>query len=162
MVNDQMVNEFLSLPDGTIVKYCHTPEPLYASEDGEHIYLINPSSNLFREVPQRFKSYKPDKPDYRRKQKYKHVRYWFNGKRFNYSVHRLVACAWHGPHSFPDFECHHLNGITADNRASNLIWLTHQDHLRFDAALRRGLILSVGNEHDDKSIEYEMNHHRES
>ena len=72
--------------------------------------------------------------------------------------HLLVAIAWIGPRRF-NHECHHLNGNHTDNRASNLIWLTHTEHLRFDAALKKGVVL----EHHDPAeiMEEDMTHHRE-
>jgi len=50
-------------------------------------------------------------------------------------------------------ECHHLNGNISDNRASNLIWLSHEAHRRFDAALRQGLVLE--RQDPDARMEYE-------
>ena len=137
-----MVNEFLSLPDGTVVKYCHTPEPLYATEDGEHIYFILPDIGVCRELPQQLLAPSKNSVNYGRKQTYKKVQVGAGVHHHTYLVHLLVASAWHGPHHYPDFECHHLNGITTDNRAANLIWLTPPEHRRFDAALKKGLILT--------------------
>ena len=72
--------------------------------------------------------------------------------------HLLVAIAWVGPRRF-NHECHHLNGDHTDNRASNLIWLSHEAHLRFDAALKKGLILE--RQDPGERMEYEMTHHME-
>ena len=127
MLQPQMI-----LPDGTVVKYCHTPDPLYASEDGEHIYFIIPLLGVLREIPQFTIKPAPTNINYRRKQQYKIV----TVSKKSYLVHLLVAAAWHEPHHYPDFECHHLNGITADNRASNLIWLSHKEHLIYDKQLK--------------------------
>ena len=48
-----------------------------------------------------------------------------------------VALAWIGEQQTDEegrpFQCHHLNGITSDNRASNLIWLSRADHRLYDA-----------------------------
>ena len=48
-----------------------------------------------------------------------------------------VALAWIGEQQTDEegrpFQCHHLNGITFDNRASNLIWLSRADHRLYDA-----------------------------
>lgn len=134
-----MYNPIVTLPDGTIVNYCHTPEPLYASEDGEHIYFILPLIGVCRELPQRFLKPALRSVNYGRKQTYKVV----TAPKNTYLVHLLVASAWHGPNHYPDFECHHLNGITFDNRAANLIWLSPAEHRRFDAALKQGRILST-------------------
>ena len=72
--------------------------------------------------------------------------------------HLLVAIAWIGPRRF-NHECHHLNGDNTDNRASNLIWLSHEAHRRFDAALRQGLVLE--RQDPDARMEYDMTHHME-
>lgn len=53
----------------------------------------------------------------------------------NPTCHILVAVAWIGPRRDKQ-ECHHLNGNLTDNRADNLIWLSHEEHRRYDAALR--------------------------
>ena len=51
-----------------------------------------------------------------------------------------VALAWIGEQQTDEdgrpFQCHHLNGVTFDNRASNLIWLSRADHRRYDAIQR--------------------------
>ena len=72
--------------------------------------------------------------------------------------HLLVAFAWVGPRRF-NHECHHLNGDHTDNRASNLIWLSPEAHRRFDAALKKGLILE--RQDPGERMEYEMTHHME-
>ena len=75
----------------------------------------------------------------------------------NILVHHAVALAFIGPRPVEwlpptpkipyrhlhAFDCHHLNGITTDNRPSNLIWLSQAAHRRFDAALAQGLILTL-------------------
>ena len=77
--------------------------------------------------------------------------------------HLLVAIAWVGPRRVDrlgrKYECHHLNGDNTDSRASNLIWLSKAEHLRFDAALRQGLVLE--RQDPDARMEYEMTHHME-
>lgn len=72
--------------------------------------------------------------------------------------HLLVAIAWIGPRRC-NHECHHLNGDHTDNRASNLIWLSKAEHLRFDAALRQGLVLE--RQDPDARMEWEITHHME-
>jgi len=72
--------------------------------------------------------------------------------------HLLVAIAWVGPRRC-NHECHHLNGDHTDNRASNLIWLSHSEHRRFDAALKQGLILTRVDPAD--IMEHDMSHHME-
>lgn len=50
----------------------------------------------------------------------------WRGKR-DYSVHGLVASAFHGPCP-PGLECSHLNGDATDNRPPNLRWETHVEN----------------------------------
>lgn len=54
------------------------------------------------------------------------------------NCHILIALTWIGPRP-EGYECHHRNGDMYDNRASNLIWLSRDDHRRYDAALRAAL-----------------------
>ena len=88
--------------------------------------------------------------------------------------HLLVAFTWIGPGTSSritggvasaekgiKMECHHLNGNICDNRASNLIWLSHEAHLRFDAALRHGLVLTRDTRSTDEIMLAEMTHHME-
>lgn len=50
-----------------------------------------------------------------------------NNRGRSYSVHRLVAEAFHGP--CPEgMECCHLNGDPADNRAANLTYATRKEN----------------------------------
>lgn len=83
----------------------------------------------------------------------------------NPHCHILVAIAWICPRRVDrlghKYECHHLNGDHTDNRASNLIWLSHEAHRRFDAALRQGLILERDLRSTDEIMQYEMTHHME-
>lgn len=48
-----------------------------------------------------------------------------NGKR--YFVHRLVALAY-VPNMYNKSQVHHKNGITNDNRAENLLWVSMQEN----------------------------------
>ena len=169
-----MYNPIVNLPDGTPAKYCHTPEPLYASEDGEHIYFILPAIGVFRELPQRLIKPAPRSVNYGRKQTYKVV----TAPKNTYLVHLLVAAAWHGPHHYPDFECHHLNGVTLDNRVENIIWLSRKEHRLFDTVQRalrmagrdltkmsRTEIISITRKYrlvdPVRQMEYELTHHME-
>jgi hypothetical protein len=48
-----------------------------------------------------------------------------------YNVHVLVATAFHGvalEDEFGKFHAHHINGNRADNRASNLVWMSSREH----------------------------------
>ena len=47
-----------------------------------------------------------------------------------------VNSAWNEPQPVDEngkkYQCHHLNGITTDNRFTNLIWLSQSEHRLFD------------------------------
>ena len=77
--------------------------------------------------------------------------------------HVLVCATFHGPRPVDKngrvFECHHLNGNPIDNRAENLIFLSHEDHRRFDAALKRGLILT--HQSPEAAMLHDLTHHME-
>ncbi len=58
-----------------------------------------------------------------------------DGKSISKTVHRLVCAAFHGA---PDGrQADHLNGVKADNRSSNLEWVTPKENTR--RAIRAGL-----------------------
>lgn len=52
------------------------------------------------------------------------------------SIHRLVANAFCGEHE-ANAEVNHINENKADNRASNLEWLTHKENTNFGTAQSR-------------------------
>lgn len=45
-------------------------------------------------------------------------------------VHRVVAIAFHGIPTNPDFEVDHINGIKVDNRPENLHWVDRSENQR--------------------------------
>lgn len=52
-------------------------------------------------------------------------------------IHVLVCAAfWGAP--LPGQECHHFDGNKLNNRPTNLIFLSHDDHRNFDKAMRAG------------------------
>ena len=68
-----------------------------------------------------------------RKQRYLKLSYRYG----NILISHAVCLAWNGPRRVDNngraYECHHLNGITTDNRACNLIWLSQAKHRKYDA-----------------------------
>ncbi len=60
---------------------------------------------------------------------------WIGTK--NQYVHILVCTAFHGPKPGPGYEVNHKNGMTSDNRASNLEWVTPQENSRHRADVLR-------------------------
>ena len=127
-----MYNKSLFLPDGTEVRLVPLERTafrsLYCAADGRvfsfcrrYLYQLKPTIT----------NYPCSKPNGRRKQVYLKLRQDYG----NILIHIAVALAWHGdPPS--SFECHHLNGITFDNRAANLIWLTPEQHKIYDQQLK--------------------------
>ncbi len=147
--------EKIYLPDGTELRLCVGAVPrqghakLYCSAMGSFFSLSSRGLNQIKCYHVKNFKAKPNVHSYYPR---------MCGFIGNPYCHLLVAIAWIGPRRF-NHECHHLNGDNTDNRASNLIWLTHEAHLRFDAALKKGLILE--RQDPDARMEYEMMHHME-
>lgn len=62
-------------------------------------------------------------------QRYLRVCLYKKNKRIFRRIHHLVLETFVGPRP-PNHEGSHLNGISTDNRASNLAWLTHTQNIR--------------------------------
>lgn len=143
-----MYNKSLFLPDGTEVRLVPLERTafrsLYCAADGRvfsfcrrYLYQLKPAIT----------NYPCSKPNGRRKQVYLKLRQDYG----NILIHVAVALAWHGDPSNSSVSCgltakrsgskaayevHHLNGITFDNRAANLIWLTPEQHKIYDQQLK--------------------------
>ena len=142
-----------TLADGTVVHLVLPLErtgnrPLYTSAQGKpfsHVLVLNKEKGthewVYREQVPILDTSPVNRFNGNRKQRYHKMSNFGH----IYLAH-AVALAWIGPQPIDEngklFECHHLNGITLDNRAANLIWLSRADHRRFDAALKKGLILT--------------------
>lgn len=125
--NDCFPSE-LTAADGSTVRLCPLWRtkgiPVYCSRNAFFFSYVN--ATLRRIKPSR---YAPDTA-------------YCSGGRKNYlsirrkpccaPCHTLVALTWIGPRR-KGYQCHHLNGITTDNRADNLIWLSRSRHKRYDA-----------------------------
>ena len=161
--------EKISLPDGTELRLCVGAIPrqghakLYCSAMGIFFSLSSRGLNQIKCYHVKNFKAKPNVHSYYPR---------MCGFIGNPYCHLLVAIAWVGPGTSSrltggvasaekgiKMECHHLNGNICDNRASNLIWLSHEAHLRFDAALKKGLILE--RQDPGEQMEYEMTHHME-
>ena len=57
------------------------------------------------------------------------VELWKDGKHSTLLVSRLIALAWCEGYQ-EGWTVNHKNGITTDNRADNLEWLSHGDNIR--------------------------------
>jgi len=68
---------------------------------------------------------------------YLRVALFNRAKRREYSIHYLVALAFH-PSKFGCDEVNHINGIKFDNRAENLEWSSRKDNM--EHAVKSGLI----------------------
>lgn len=155
MQKNELSPEKISLPDGTELRLCVGAVPrqghakLYCSATGIFFSLSSRGLNQIKCYHVKNFKAKPNVHSYYPR---------MCGFIGNPYCHLLVAFAWIGPRRF-NHECHHLNGNHTDNRACNLIWLTHADHLRFDAALRQGLVLE--RQDPTEIMEADMTHHRE-
>lgn len=59
---------------------------------------------------------------------YRHVVLCWGGRKRRFSVHRLIAAAFHGAPPFGAVT-NHKNGIRDDNRAENLEWVTPSENV---------------------------------
>ena len=157
MQKNELPPEKIYLPDGTELRLCVGAVPrqghakLYCSAMGIFFSLSSRGLNQIKCYHVKNFKAKPNVHSYYPR---------MCGFIGNPYCHLLVAIAWIGPRRF-NHEYHHLNGDNTDNRASNLIWLSHEAHLRFDAALRQGLILERDLRSTDEIMQYEMTHHME-
>ena len=122
----------LFLEDGTEVRLLPLEKTggkaLYVSADGRCfsyfrcvLRLVNPQADTSK--TNRFNAH--------RKQKY--LRMTSYG---NILVHIAVAIMWIGQKPGDEFECDHLNGITTDNRVTNLQWVTPAENRKRAVILR--------------------------
>ena len=120
----------LSLADGTELRLCPLDrthgKPIYCSADGR---FFNHKGRELRPSVLRQRTWRPHNGI--SGSHYPSMRQYGN-------CHILIALTWIGPRP-EGYECHHRNGDMYDNRASNLIWLSRDDHRRYDAALRAAL-----------------------
>ena len=142
--------------------------PLFASTEG---ILYSFHHGTYHQLRPQHTSGPKSKKNGRRKQIY----YKMSDRYGNILVHHAVALAFIGPRPVEwlpptpkipyrhlhAYDCHHLNGITTDNRPENLIWLSQSAHRRFDAALAQGLILTRDTRSTDEIMQSEMSHHME-
>ena len=61
---------------------------------------------------------------------YKRVQIVINGIPKNEYVHRLVASCFLEPPKDIDYQLHHIDGNGLNNKASNLIWLSIEQHYK--------------------------------
>ncbi len=61
---------------------------------------------------------------------YKRVQIVINGIAKNEYVHRLVASCFLEPPKSIDYQLHHIDGNGLNNKASNLIWLSVEEHYK--------------------------------
>ena len=164
----------LTLLDGTVLRRCEVPEPIYASEQCRIFSLA--TGKL---CPMKlFKKSTKSRGNYGRKQPYLYVSTCWKGKQKKYYAHRLMS-VWLDPPKSPEEKfIDHLNGILADNRAENLQYVTKKENDKRAGILRilrsigrdpttmsRAELLSIFShyrfEDPSKRMEYELTHHME-
>ena len=146
------------LPDGTEVRLVVPIErtknrALYTTADGRAFSHVRVKDKTTGESRWEFHqlslspSNRPcSKANGRRKQIYLHLRSDYGA----ILMHHAVALAWIGPRS-NGYECDHLNGITTDNRAENLQWVTRKENEKRAKLLR--VLRSIGREPKQMSRE---------
>ena len=139
-----MAKDILFLPDGTELRTCHVPEPLYATAD-QRIFALCASG--LRELKQEVVNTSPGCVNVLRKRKY--MRVTFRCK--HYFVHRLVAFAWLPAPEEGQTEIDHINGVTTDNRVCNLEWVTVAENRKRARLLR--VLRSIGRDPKQMSRE---------
>ena len=122
----------LFLEDGTEVRILPLEKTggkaLYVSADGRCFSYFR---CVLRLVKPQADTSKTNRFNAHRKQKY--LRMTSYG---NILVHIAVAIVWIGPKPGDEFECDHLNGITTDNRVTNLQWVTQAENRKRAVILR--------------------------
>jgi hypothetical protein len=122
----------LFLEDGTEVRILPLEKTggkaLYVSADGRCFSYFR---CILRLVKPQADTSKTNRFNAHRKQKY--LRMTSYG---NILVHIAVAIVWIGPKPGDEFECDHLNGITTDNRVTNLQWVTQAENRKRAVILR--------------------------
>ena len=122
----------LFLEDGTEVRLLPLEKTggkaLYVSADGRCFSYFR---CVLRLVKPQADTSKTNRFNAHRKQKY--LRMTSYG---NILVHIAVAIVWIGPKPSDEFECDHLNGITTDNRVTNLQWVTPAENRKRAVILR--------------------------
>lgn len=122
----------LFLEDGTEVRLLPLEKTggkaLYVSADGRCCSYFR---CVLRLVKPQADTSKTNRFNAHRKQKY--LRMTSYG---NILVHIAVAIVWIGPKPGDEFECDHLNGITTDNRVTNLQWVTTAENRKRAVILR--------------------------
>ena len=122
--------------------------------DGRTYYATSEGHILNAKGKQLVENFCPAKRNYKRGSCYPCIRIAGKDRR----IHHLVCATFWGLPQ-PNQICHHLDGNKFNNRPDNLIWLSREDHPKFDRLTRQGIIYKHLD--PDALMEYEMSHHCE-
>ena len=132
----QIIRDGITL---TLVPKPEEPVQFYISEDGRWAKAIYPNGTENWRPQCTTNTPGSQGTDGKRKQRYYYYRdAWRN--HCGIVVHHAVLLAYVGPRPVDElgrpYQSHHLNGITSDNRADNLCWVSIADHPRYDHRLK--------------------------
>ena len=127
--------------NGTMVRLCPLTKtrhkPLYCSAEAEFFSFVRVKDTATGEYKRVLRQVKPWRTT--------HAPTRNSGGWQNYpkvggggqSCHVIMAMTWLGPKPGAEYEVDHLNGVTTDNRASNLQWVTRKENGRRARILRQ-------------------------
>lgn len=114
------------LLDGEMWVYSPQKYPGYAFSDMGRCYSLRHNKLI-----------KPYKTPYKNNYLYDKIKLFDGNVYKTYALHRVIAELFCVKPSEECSEVHHINSIVTDNRACNLMWVTHKQHKLIHAEMRK-------------------------